>query len=151
MSALYVYAVSQVHPNVLKHLPTATWMTDMTMSSRRTGRTTICALALLRQAVENPGTTVRYVDHTESGKSHVRDIIQGWIHKSGFDRTLHYSDNNGFCITDNNADVMATDESAVEPDETLLRAFRSLLDAGYTRDELQTIIDQATVVSVHDQ
>lgn len=124
----------------------------MTIASRRSGRTTICALALLRQAVENPGVMVRFIDHVESGGSHTREIIRYWMDKSGFDRALHSSDNRGFSINiSEQAMPKTTDDSAVEPDETLLRAFSSLLDAGYSRDELVAVLDQATAASVHNQ
>lgn len=68
------------------------WLFDVGEEYRRTGRSFLLALALVRIGLRNPGRWVSYFDHTESMENvsrrrdeHVRDLIVRLVRVSPFE------------------------------------------------------------------
>ena len=80
MSVLKAYwkAVGKLRPEQVMHLRTVEWLLDSTSAGpvRRSGRTTVMALAFLRDACAHPGRHVPLFDHSITGRKNEAHIIQ---------------------------------------------------------------------------
>lgn len=63
-------------------LNTLDWLLSSDDGERRTGRSTLIAIVLIRQAARNPGRTVSYVDHLphQENRRYVCEIIRDLLH-----------------------------------------------------------------------
>lgn len=75
MSFLKIYwdLVSQLRPAQVDALPVINWLIDSSPNSRRTGRTTLLALAFVRAAITNPGRKIMIFDHIKFDRPYGRN------------------------------------------------------------------------------
>lgn len=152
LSKLLFFAISKVKPELLRHLDTISWLTDQRDEQRRSGRTTVMALAYLNHAAENPGKTIHLMDHCgKEGVEVLRDIILRWITESGSTVSYQCPANAKLVLSDSRGSINQgwVNMSSSDKNSPLRRAMSSLMANGYTYDEIKKALDDVVIAAVH--
>lgn len=112
------------------------------------------ALACLKHAINNPGTSVHLMDHIgNSGVQFVGRYIKDWLAQSGVDVPYHLASQ--FSLKFLNVESSVTSQKVWrginDPKDVIRRTMAHLMANGHSYEEIRQALDEAAASCIHSE